>query len=89
MMKEGLIPDRSVIPIPESKRVSTDVICTIIGALFALTLFVLACIFYKSGKCSSMQTPSTQPTTTSPAPQLTPPLPPVTITTVSKTPSGP
>lgn len=66
-MRDNLIPDGTTIPIPDNRRVSTDVLCTIIGALFALTLFVLACIFYSSGKPALTQVPSTRPISTSPA----------------------
>lgn len=35
-------------PVEESKRWSTDVCCTFVGAIFAITLFVLACVFFNS-----------------------------------------
>lgn len=84
-MRDNLIPDGRTIPIPENKRVSTDVLCTIIGALFALTLFVLACIFYRSGKPALTQPPSTLPISTSLEPQA---LSKAMITTVSEVLSG-
>lgn len=45
----------SEFPVDDSKRWSTDVCCTIVGAIFALTLFILACVFFSSGKCGNMQ----------------------------------
>jgi hypothetical protein len=33
----------------EKNRKSTDVICTVIGAAFALTLFIAACIMWNKG----------------------------------------
>ena len=65
MDKEHLIPDGRVIPVPEERRVSTDVICTIIGAIFALVFFILACIFYSSCNSPLTQQASTRPTLTS------------------------
>lgn len=51
-------------PIEESKRWSTDVCCTIAGAIFALVLFILACVFYSYGKHRPMQALLTPPTST-------------------------
>ncbi len=34
------------VPIPEKSRKRTDCCCTIIGALFALTMFIAACCFW-------------------------------------------
>ena len=80
----SLVPDGSHIPIHESKRVSTDVLCTIVGAVIALTLFILACIFYSGCNPSSTQKPST--TITSPSPTDPPNS---TTTTALELPSGP
>lgn len=33
----------------EKNRKSTDVICTVIGAAFALTLFITACVIWNKG----------------------------------------
>lgn len=37
------------LPIPEKNRVCTDIICTILGAAFALTLFIFACVSWNRG----------------------------------------
>lgn len=37
------------LPIPEKNRVCTDIFCTIIGAAFALTLFIVACVTWNKG----------------------------------------
>ena len=42
-------------PVEEATRRSTDVCCTVLSSIFALTLFVLACIFFNSGNSSHMQ----------------------------------
>lgn len=38
--------------VPDEKRKSTDVCCTIIGAIFALTMFIVACTMWNKGKWS-------------------------------------
>ena len=55
-MKQSLVPDANSVPVSDQRRVSTDVICTIIGALFALAMFIVACIFYNSGNPPPTQT---------------------------------
>jgi len=35
--------------VEERNRKSTDVCCTIIGALFALTMFIVACTMWNKG----------------------------------------
>lgn len=37
------------LPIPEKNRVCTDIFCTILGAAFALTLFIVACVTWNKG----------------------------------------
>jgi hypothetical protein len=37
-------------PVEESKRWSTDICCTYISGIFALVLFILACVFFNSSK---------------------------------------
>ena len=37
-------------PIEERNRKSTDVCCTVIGAIFALTMFIVACCMWNQGK---------------------------------------
>lgn len=37
-------------PVEEGKRWSTDVCCTVLSSIFALTLFILACVFFNSSK---------------------------------------
>jgi hypothetical protein len=39
----------SHLPLPDRNRKSTDIICTIIGAAFALTLFIAACVMWSKG----------------------------------------
>jgi len=63
--RKSLIPDGTVIPVPEHRRVSTDVCCTIISSIFALTLFIIACVFYSSGKLYDSQLAFTPPTSRS------------------------
>lgn len=36
-------------PIQERNRKSTDVCCTILGAIFALTMFIVACCMWNKG----------------------------------------
>lgn len=36
-------------PVEERNRKSTDVCCTIIGAIFALTMFIVACTMWNRG----------------------------------------
>jgi hypothetical protein len=36
-------------PVEERNRKSTDVCCTIIGAIFALTMFIVACTMWNKG----------------------------------------
>mgnify|MGYP003688155047 CR=1 FL=1 len=36
-------------PITEKNRKSTDVCCTVIGAIFALTMFIVACCLWNQG----------------------------------------
>lgn len=43
------------LPYPEKNRKSTDVCCTWIGAIFALVLFLLACIWFDRSKFKFMQ----------------------------------
>ena len=52
----------SEFPVDDSKRWSTDVCCTILGAIFAITLFILACVFFSSSKHPHMQLKSIRPT---------------------------
>lgn len=46
--EKAINPNQFVIA--EKNRKSTDVICTIIGAAFALTLFIAACIMWNKGR---------------------------------------
>jgi hypothetical protein len=36
-------------PVEERNRKSTDVCCTIISAIFALTMFIVACVLWNKG----------------------------------------
>lgn len=42
----------SHLPIQEKNRKSTDIICTVIGAALALTLFITACVVWNRGSFS-------------------------------------
>ena len=57
----------SEFPVDDTKRWSTDVCCTVISALFAIILFVLACLFFNTSKTSIIQIPSTRPISPPPA----------------------
>lgn len=48
-------------PVEEGKRWSTDVCCTMLSSIFALTLFILACVFFNAGKQRHMQAIWTPP----------------------------
>lgn len=39
-------------PVEERNRKSTDVCCTILSAIFALTMFIVACCMWNRGKCA-------------------------------------
>lgn len=69
--RKSLVPDGTVIPVPEHRRVSTDVCCTVISIIFTLTLFIIACVFYSTCKYPSTQPESTPPISASKTP--TPP----------------
>ena len=43
------ITDPEHVPVSEDDRKSTDVICTVIGAIFAITLFLIAIINLNPG----------------------------------------
>lgn len=36
-------------PVSDKNRKSTDIVCTFISAAVALTLFILACVFWNKG----------------------------------------
>lgn len=44
------------LPIQEKHRKSTDIICSVIGAAFALTLFITACVLWNRGTLLIIQT---------------------------------
>lgn len=46
-----VVPEQ--LPIQEKNRKSTDVCCTIIGAIFALTMFIVACCMWNKGKTTT------------------------------------
>lgn len=48
-MFEERILHPNQLPIPEKSRQSTDIICTVIGAVFALFMFIIACVFWNKG----------------------------------------
>lgn len=48
-MFEEKVLSPSQFPISNQSRVSTDVCCTVIGAVFALTMFVLSFVFWDKG----------------------------------------
>lgn len=37
-------------PIPEKQRQRTDIICTIIGAIFALLMFIMSIVLFSRSK---------------------------------------
>ena len=43
-----VVPEQ--LPIQDRNRKSTDVCCTVIGAIFALTMFIVACCMWNQGK---------------------------------------
>ena len=51
------------LPVEEKERKWTDCCCTIFGAIFALTLFIIACCTFNRGTPPSTQTTSTRSTT--------------------------
>lgn len=50
-------------PVEEKNRHKTDCCCTIVSALFALTLFILSFVFYHRGISGLTQRTITRPTT--------------------------
>lgn len=48
-MFEQKVLSSNQLPLPDNQRKSTDVVCTIIGALFALAMFIVACVMWN--KC--------------------------------------
>lgn len=56
------ISDPYEIPLDERRRSSTDICCTIVAALFALTLFAVAIINFNRGTPSYMQKRQTRST---------------------------
>ena len=52
-------------PVEESQRKWTDCICTIIAAIFALTLFILACCSFTRSTLPPIQPTTTKPTSPS------------------------
>ena len=42
-------------PVEERNRKTTDVCCTIIGAIFALTMFIVACTMWNKGNTHFIQ----------------------------------
>ena len=51
------------LPVEERERMWTDCICTIIGAIFALTLFIIACASFNKSIDLDMKIISTKLTT--------------------------
>ena len=51
------------LPVEEKERQWTDCCCTIIGAVFALTIFIIACASFNRSTLASMQTISIRSTT--------------------------
>lgn len=42
-----ILPEQ--LPIKEKERKITDCCCTVIGAIFALTMFIIACVVWNRG----------------------------------------
>ena len=53
MLKAKLGADQ--FPIPEQKRLSTDLFCTILGAIFALAMFIIATVMWNKGTSLNIQ----------------------------------
>jgi len=58
MFGEKIVDPRRL-PIIDKDRASTDVCCTIIGAIIALTMFIVACCMWNKGSTIFIQTSST------------------------------
>ncbi len=48
----------SDLPVPFSERSSTDLFCTIITAIFAIAMFVTACVVFNNQKLAYMTYPT-------------------------------
>ena len=47
--------DPNQFPVPDTKRISTDLFCTILGAIFALAMFIIAVVMWNKCKCLAIQ----------------------------------
>lgn len=64
-----ILPEQ--LPVKEKQRKITDCCCTIVGAVFALTMFIIACVLWNRGNShiitqpisSNFTIPSQDPTT--------------------------
>ena len=52
-MFEEKVLNPNQFPVHHKTRISTDVFCTVIGAIFAITMFVLSFFFWDKGKLLS------------------------------------
>ena len=69
-MYSRIITDPEQIPVPETERKHTDVLCTIISSIFAVVMFMIALLKFNKSTLFTIQPKPTLSTSELSAPQV-------------------